>query len=50
MELIKDLGMKFPTKESKRKYRFGLYKCHCGAEVEAVIKASEYIFKAISNK
>lgn len=35
MELIKDLGMKFPTKESKRKYRFGLYKCHCGAEVEA---------------
>lgn len=35
MEFIKDLGMRFPTDTSKRKYRFGLYKCHCGAEVEA---------------
>ena len=35
MEFIKDLGMRFPTEISKRKYRFGLYKCHCGTEVEA---------------
>lgn len=35
MEFIKDLGMRFPTETSKRKYRFGLYKCHCGAEIEA---------------
>lgn len=35
MEFIKDLGMRFPTETSKRKYRFGLYKCHCGTEVEA---------------
>lgn len=35
MEFIKDLGMRFPTENSKRSYRFGLYKCHCGIEVEA---------------
>lgn len=35
MEFIKDLGMRLPTETSTRKYRFGLYKCHCGAEVEA---------------
>lgn len=35
MEFIKDLGMRFPTENSKRKYRFGLYKCYCGAQVEA---------------
>lgn len=33
--LIKDLGMKFPTEKSKRKRRFGLYKCYCGKEFEA---------------
>jgi hypothetical protein len=32
--LIKDLGMKFPTETSSYKKRFGLYKCHCGAEFE----------------
>ncbi len=25
--LIQDLGMKYPTKNSKRKYRFGVYQC-----------------------
>ena len=35
MESIKDLGMRCLTEISKRKYRFGLYKCHCGTEVEA---------------
>jgi hypothetical protein len=25
--LIKDLDMLYPTENSKRKYRFGLYKC-----------------------
>jgi hypothetical protein len=33
--LIKDLGMLYPTAASKRKSRFGLYKCHCGAEFKA---------------
>jgi len=27
MELIKDLGMRYPTNKSKRKARFGIYKC-----------------------
>jgi len=30
MELIKDLGMEYPTSTSKEKRRYGLYKCHCG--------------------
>ena len=31
--LIEDLGMMFPTKNSKRKFRYGLYKCgFCGEE------------------
>jgi hypothetical protein len=29
---IKYLGMMFPTETSKRKVRYGLYKCHCGIE------------------
>lgn len=33
--LLKDLGMRFPTEMSKRKYRYGLYKCgYCGKEWE----------------
>lgn len=33
--LVKDLGMRFPTEMSKRKYRYGLYKCgYCGNEFE----------------
>jgi hypothetical protein len=32
LELIQDLGQLFPTEKSKRKFRFGLYKCHCGNE------------------
>lgn len=31
---IKDLGMKFPNKLSKKKRRHGLYKCFCGEEFE----------------
>ena len=35
-ELLKDLGMKFPTENSKKKYRYGLYKCSfCNNEFEA---------------
>lgn len=30
--LIKDLGMLFPTKQSKQKTRYGIYKCHCKNE------------------
>lgn len=32
--LLKDLGMRFATQTSKRKYRYGLYKCFCGNEFE----------------
>ena len=34
--LLKDLGMKFPTENSKEKKRFGLFKCFCGNEFEAI--------------
>ena len=30
--LLKDLGMQYPNKTSSQKYRFALYKCHCGTE------------------
>lgn len=33
--LIKDLGQQFQTCNSKRKYRFGIYKCSCGIEFKA---------------
>lgn len=37
--LLKDLGMRFPTETSKRKYRFGLYECqYCKKEFEADIQ------------
>ena len=36
--LLEDLGMMFATKDSKRKYRFGLYKCgFCGEEFRTQI-------------
>ncbi len=32
---IKDLGMRYPTEKSSRKYRYGLYECqYCGKEFE----------------
>jgi hypothetical protein len=34
--LIEDLGMIFPDKSSKRKVRFGLFRCHCGNEFKAM--------------
>ena len=38
--LLKDLGMRFPTETSKRKYRFGLYECqYCGGEFECRINS-----------
>lgn len=30
--LLEDLGMIYPTKNSKFKYRYGLYMCYCGKE------------------
>ena len=33
--LIEDLGMLYPTEKSKRKIRYGLYKCYCGKEFAA---------------
>ena len=35
--LLKDLGMKFPTEKSVKKYRYGLYQCFCGKEFESVM-------------
>lgn len=35
--LLEDLGMLYPTETSKRKSRFGLYKCHCGNEFKTII-------------
>ena len=33
--LIKDLGMRFMTEKSSRKYRYGLYECQfCNIEFE----------------
>ena len=35
--LIEDLGMIFPTESSKRKHRYGLYKCgFCGTNFKAI--------------
>ena len=34
--LVGDLGMRYPTEISKKKYRYGLYECqYCGKEFEA---------------
>lgn len=35
--LIKDLWMLYPTENSKRKFRYGLYKCFCGNEFKTQI-------------
>ena len=36
--LIKDLGMRYPTEKSSRKYRYGLFECaYCGKEFEAQV-------------
>ena len=36
--LIKDLGMEYPTENSKRKYHFGIFKCqYCGKEFRATL-------------
>ena len=33
---IEDLGMRFATERSSRKYRYGLFECqYCGKEFEA---------------
>ena len=37
--LLKDLGMIFATETSKRKYRFGLFKCYCGSEFKTQINS-----------
>lgn len=35
--LLKDLGYRFPTQKSKEKRRYGLYKCFCDKEFEAIV-------------
>lgn len=37
LELIEDLGMLYASEKSKRKYRFGLFKCFCGNEFKVQI-------------
>jgi hypothetical protein len=39
MELIKDLGMRFPRATSNRKKRYGIYKCSCGNEIETLCES-----------
>lgn len=37
--LLRDLGLRFPTENSKQRYRYGLYKCgYCGKEYESMSK------------
>lgn len=38
LTLIKDLGMIYPTEKSKRKSRYGIYKCYCGTEFRTQIQ------------
>ncbi len=39
-KLIKDLGTRYPTEKSNRKYRYGLYECqYCGKEWETISKS-----------
>jgi hypothetical protein len=38
LPLIRDLGMKYPTETSKRPQRYGIFKCSCGNEFEAISK------------
>lgn len=37
--LLEDLGMRFPNENSKRKRRYGIFKCFCGNEFEAQISS-----------
>lgn len=38
--LLEDLGLRYPTKKSKRKHRYGLYQCqYCGKEWESMISS-----------
>lgn len=38
LTLIQDLGMIYPTEKSKRKSRYGIYKCYCGTEFRTQIQ------------
>ena len=37
LEFIEDLGTLYPKETSKRKHRFGLYKCFCGKEFKSIM-------------
>lgn len=41
MNLIKDLGMIYPTSETKTKRHYGLYECKCGKEARSRMKNSK---------
>jgi len=38
LKLVKDLGTLYPTKTSKHKFRYGVYKCYCGVEFKAQVQ------------
>ena len=39
-KLIRDLGMRYPTETSPKRYKYGIYRCqYCGKEFEAMTKA-----------
>lgn len=37
LKIIKDLGMQYPTKNSKGKKRFSIFQCKCGDEFRAIV-------------
>lgn len=44
MRYIKDLGMKYPREASRRKSRYGLYRCEqCGTDFETIILNAEKV-------
>lgn len=40
--LLEDLGMKYPNENSKRKYRYGLFKCFCNLEFISRLYDAKY--------
>lgn len=47
--LIEDLGLSYPTENSKRRYRYGLFSCSCGsvfkARMDSKVKSCGCLYK-----
>ena len=39
--LLEDLGMQYATETSRRKSRYGLFKCFCGIEFKTIMSADK---------